>query len=107
MKTLLIIINAIFGLASTIWVGGLLMVVFLFDAPGSQDSELTISLATSIASYPIFYIIGLLWSIKLFKKGLHSRAILVSLIPLINVIWMITTVVLIELLCNGSFSCKL
>ena len=107
MKNLLIIINAIFGLATMLWLGGLLMIAFLFDAPGSQESPLTVSLAVSIASYPLFYILGLLWSIKIFKSGRKARAILVSLLPLISITWMIITVILIKLLCDGKLSCQL
>ena len=57
LKPLLYLVNIFLGLLVIAWPVGFIVVIFMFDAPGSESNFLTLALALSILIYPklIFY----------------------------------------------------
>jgi len=80
------LINLIFGLLLLAWPMGLIMSIFLFDAPGSTESLLLNITAWSIWTYPVTYLIALVGSILLYKKNYRTASILFASLPIINII---------------------
>ena len=93
MKTILIIINIIFGLSLLVWPFGLfiLSTIFMSNGQSPKMSPVLISVVVSILSYPVIYFLGLFNSIRLLKKGMAQPAIFISLIPILAIIWIFSS----------------
>lgn len=78
-----------------------------FDAPGSEESIPTILFAYSIILYPLVYIISVAisWVLYFFKQ--YRFAILMSKLPLVNVLAFIIGILSLLTFCGGRFVCKL
>ncbi len=104
-KLQLIIVNVIFGLGILAWPFIFFMSIFLFDAPGSENSLLTLSLAYSIWTYPLFYGAGLIGSIFLYlKQAPRLLTMGVAFLPMIGVLWFMVSWVLIDVINEGKFA---
>ena len=78
----------------------------MFDAPGSESNKITLSLAASIWSYPFFYIVALVGSIIANRVNPESRMrYYFALLPLVCLLWFISSFVLLAVVCDGAFSC--
>jgi|LakMenEpi03Aug12_release.lakeMendotaPanAssembly.Ray.scaffolds.fasta_scaffold2691842_1 hypothetical protein len=82
-----------------VWVFFLLpFSVFMFDAPGSEESMLTYFLAASLWTYPLFHLAAVLGSKIAFAQGAPKLiVILLAKLPLLNVIWFLAGIVFIEI----------
>jgi len=84
--------------------------LFLFDAPGSERSLLVAALFWSLVSFPVSLTAGgllgliLSWSTSPRRFALAKAAVCV---PFGNIILGAAAVGLLQLLCQGSFSCWL
>ncbi len=80
-------------------VAPVLMVPFLFDAPGSESSVLTIAFAIALALLPVCFLIGaIVWWITRWRVAFF-------LIPLVNFVAIVAIMVAIESVCGGNLAC--
>lgn len=107
-------------IATAVWGPGLFvglfmtaMSVMLFDAPGSQDVVWTKLLFAAIASGPALCVVSVLgswlaWGVTRRwepARGAVARGVLAAL-PLLSVVLVVIAVVLLQVNCGGSFSCR-
>jgi hypothetical protein len=93
------ILAAIWGLVGLASIPFAAMTAFLFDAPGSESSPLTVMLAVSVAILPLFFLAGgILW-------WASRRRWLFFLLPLLDIAAIVVIVVAIQSRCGGSLVC--
>jgi hypothetical protein len=80
-----------------------LMSVFMFDAPGSTSSRLTIALFFATVALPIFWFVGavLPW---IFRSKSYAKWLF--LLPFVDVTAVVVIVAAISQFCSGNFSCQ-
>jgi len=105
-KIITLVLNCIWVLSFLPALGVSQMSIMIFDAPGSQDSTFTIMLFLSIVSFPIMTLIAVIGSIICFIIKKTKAAFIISLLPFISVIMTIISLILITVICDGSFSCR-
>ena len=101
----IILSNLIFGL---LFIPSLVMFVFspmIFDAPGSTTSPFTILFWLSIFSFPFAVIISIVCSWILYNSKKYLSALLISLLPILNIILYFLSSLMMDYFCNGSFVC--
>ncbi len=100
-------------------VGMAMFSVMLFDAPGSEDNPYLYVVLYSILSLPLLALFSaactptaVLISRLLFRRGRATGgwlamavAVLVACLPLLSFVGIATGFVLIDVMCDGSFSC--
>lgn len=79
--TPIIVCNVVFGLAFLVSLLLAMISPMLFDAPGSENKWNLWALFFIIISYPLVYIICLVLSIILYKKGRSKEALIASIVP--------------------------
>ncbi len=93
------IFAAVWALVGLISVAPVVMVPFLFDAPGSESSRLTIAFAIAVALLPVCFLIGaIVWWIARWRGAFF-------LIPLIDIAAIVAILVAIESFCGGNLAC--
>src|SRR5690606_1559511 len=98
---------SIFVLGLLPWAAIFMFSFFLFDAPGSGSSPLTVGLFYAIASYPLLVIAGFLASGGFWRArdDRHWRRFL-AFLPLISPVAAVVFLLAINALCRGQFSCR-
>jgi pheromone shutdown protein TraB len=93
-------INAIFGLLFPFSLMGAIVSPMMFDAPGSNESFSTWVFFLSIFSFPIVILIAIITSlIFLFILKSYKKSLMFSLLPMVNIITIIFTI-LVGLICS-------
>jgi hypothetical protein len=77
-----------------------MMFPMAFDAPGSEKSILTWDLVLSVMSYPIFYVISVVFTLIDIRSG-RFRMVWPMLVW---VIWVFVAYLLVEVINGGSLS---
>lgn len=108
-KWLLRLISLIWGVLLLPAIFLSMMSVMIFDSPGSETSLLTIIFALSTMTAPLVLLVASIGGFRLsFSKELsqkNSTAEIYMLLPFLNIVLFVTTFTLLELFCNGEFSC--
>jgi hypothetical protein len=93
---ILVAVWALVGLAS---IPPVIITPFLFDAPGSESSPLTIAFAIAVVLLPVCFLIGaIVWWVARWRGAFF-------LIPLIDIAAIVAVVVAMESVCGGNLAC--
>jgi hypothetical protein len=105
LKPLLALLQVLAGLSLIPWPLVLLMTVFLFDAPGSDSSPLTVALALAILVYPAPILAGAWGFWK--NRGTATNAVLArfTLLSLSSPALLVILIGALEFFCDGQFAC--
>jgi hypothetical protein len=97
----LTVLWVLFGLGSVAFA---LTSFFMFDAPGSTDSPLTVMLFCLVLTSPLFWLAGAIapW---VFRRW-WSRAGLLFVLPVVDGGAIVIALVLLQMFCGGSFACR-
>jgi len=79
--------------------------VFMFDAPGSSQSTITVLLANAFYLYPIPAIIGNIFFWGAFRRKKNLESFYYFLISASGYIVVLCLIVLLMLVCDGKFAC--
>jgi hypothetical protein len=94
-----IILSVIWGLVGLVSVLPAMITPFLFDAPGSESSLLTVMLAITVAILPLLFLVGgILWWVA------HRRW-LFFVLPLLDIVAIVIIVVAMQSYCGGNLAC--
>lgn len=108
-KWLLRLTSLIWGIAFFPAIFISMMSVMIFDSPGSETSLLTVIFALSTMTAPLVLLVASIGCFRLsFSKKLsqkNSAAKIYMLLPFLNIVLFVTTFALLEMFCNGEFSC--
>ncbi len=104
-RIFLIVVSIIFGILILPSLPMIMMSAMMFDSPGSEDSIPTITLVISMIAYPFTTFISLVIAWILFTKKKYVYAIIVSGLPLVNILIGIGAVIYMAIFCNGNFAC--
>jgi len=106
-KTQIIIIIATIVYALAIIPSGMfaLFSPMMFDSPTSQENLITILLVIGIIVLPLSIVLSTIiaWILYAIKK--YTTSVWVMSIPFINGLFVIVMFILLEVVCDGSFSC--
>ncbi len=105
MKPLLLGVNLLAAATLLLWPVGLFLLLFLFDAPGSETSFWTQAVAASILLYPVPVVLGnvLFWRQR--KRTTPGRLGLYTLVTLCGPGLVALAFLALELFCEGRTVC--
>lgn len=92
---ILAVIYVLAGLASVV---PAITTVFLFDAPGSTSSPLTVALAIAAALLPLLFLVG-----GILRWALHRP--IFFLLPVLDIAAIVIILAAIERYCSGMLAC--
>lgn len=105
MRFLLAIANIVLALTLLAWPLGLLLLVFMFDAPGAETSPWTKAAAWSILLYPVPVVAGTIGYWRNRKETTLQRRARYTLLALCGPGLVVLVFAAIALFCGGSFVC--
>lgn len=106
MRKLIIFLNILFGFIGVFSILLALTSPMLFDSPGSENNNIVWVMFWSAITLPITSLISVVASIIfLCKKSYNKIALSILLIPTMNLGVLITGIVLLQIYCQGNFSC--
>ena len=83
---------------------------FLFDAPGSENSPLTLFAAFGLVALPLVCLIagvgGFICSFAIRGKSSALPTIILASLPLMNLAYIGALFLLISVFCDGRFACN-
>lgn len=103
-KKTTIILNILFGIGL---VPAAVMAMFspmMFDAPGSENSNLVWFLFCGMISFPLIIIVSIVATRILYSTKKYEASLWLSLLPLVNIAWIIVGFVLLSVVNQGQFS---
>ena len=89
MKILIVSLNILFTIGLVPAAAGAMMSPMIFDAPGSTEHTGTWVFFIAIVSLPVVIIIGQVLSWILFARQHYKAALICSLLPLLNLIFLV------------------
>jgi len=105
MKYFLAVINGFLALGIIAWPLAFIWIGFLFDAPGSSDSIITIAIAVSILSYPVPTILGIILFWQDWKSNNTVKLLMYTVVTSLGYLAIIISIMLLNLVCDGRFAC--
>ena len=106
MRYTLATLNCIFLLGILAWPFVAFFSIFLFDAPGSTSSPITIGLAVSILAYPA----PLLWwnthFWKKWKTEATTKLAKYTVLSSTGYLFVLLFLTLLDLVCAGKYACN-
>lgn len=95
-----IVLVVVWVLVGAVSIGPAIMTPFLFDAPGSLSSPLTVALALTVILLPVSFVVGALlqWVVRL------QYAFFI--LPLVDFAAIVVIFVAMEGFCGGNLACK-
>jgi hypothetical protein len=106
LKRFALFFNIMFTLVSLLSVPFALTAFMLFDAPGSENNTYLWVVFWSALALPFVTIgaVSYAWYVTL-KDSNYKRALLVLLLPVLDISIIVVGMVLIQVFCHGDFSC--
>ena len=108
-RWILRIVSIVYGLLVIPGVLLALSTVFLFDAPGSETSISAILLAFTLGITPIVFAVACVGGLACAFGSPSSKkafwGIIFALLPVANLTLIVIVIVLLQMLCGGSFGC--
>jgi hypothetical protein len=106
MKKFAYLLNILFILIGLVSILLALTSFMLFDAPGSENNNYVWLVFWSALALPIASFGAVIASlIMIIKLQNFKKAVMVFVIPIVVIALLVAGLVLIEMFCNGNFSC--
>lgn len=105
LKTAAVVFASISAGSLFLWPVGLFVSLFMFDAPGSENNRILVSLAWAIWTYgPVAGVGALAGFILVWRKKFKAAAIVAGL-PLLHALSVVALFVALQVVCGGNFRC--
>ena len=106
MKTFLLVVNILLALTLLAWPFGVLASAFMFDAPGTEKSVITMMLVFSLVFYPAPILLGVIGFFITRKSALTFLPVIFTLIGLLAPSFVLLSSFLLGVVCGGNFACR-
>jgi hypothetical protein len=87
-----------------------LSAVFIFDAPGSEKSTLTVTFAASVAAMPVVLLLSAVGgAVCAFGNNSERKRVggrVFAWLPVVDLVIFVVALTMIQALCRGSFACR-
>lgn len=105
VKCILVLVNLVLLASLAAWPFAAFSTLFMFDSPQSTSNPITISLALMLIFYPLTVICYTGKFFSLFNKEKNKELLRMTFMSSIGPLSVFISFNLLELICNGSFSC--
>ncbi|WP_223669067.1 hypothetical protein [Kangiella shandongensis] len=106
MKRVYLTLCFLLGASLLLWPIGLVLMFFMFDAPGSESSTLTLFLAATILFYPIPVVYGAVMAWKNRTSSAPSVIARYTAIAMSGPLLLFFAILLLDVICGGQFACN-